>query len=334
MTNTHFLAHRVEDASYHVAFGMHIRSDLPLPELPHGGSAHAIDLSFYFADLPVPDEAVRSGSLQTCGEDAYLTVEKVARYRIRGGREIAIDPFPGASDRSIRLFLLGSAFGVLCHQRGLLPLHANAIVSEGQAFAFGGRAGIGKSTLAAHFQSRGYGILCDDVCVVSFDDLGRPLAWPGLPRLKLWRDAAEKFGYDSRELEVTMDGLEKFHVPLTAPPAQCPFPLARLYILSDGESRSSPEILRLSGISALEAVVANVYRPWHLKPLGLRQANFNRAARVAMHASVYAAPRTRGFDVFAQEAAKLESHLLTKFDGRNNDHHRPADRNSLEETAP
>jgi hypothetical protein len=317
MTNTTFPARRIDGANRYVAFGMHIASALPLPELPIDRFGQAADLEFYLARLPVLDSGVRSGSLQVCGDDAFLTVENVARYRIRAGREIAIDPCPGVSDRSVRLSLLGSAFGVLCHQRGLLPLHANAIVSEGRAFVFAGRAGIGKSTLAAHFQSRGYEVLCDDVCVVSFDDRGRPLAWPGLPCLKLWRDAAEMFGHDSRKLELTMDGRDKFLVPLAAEPAPGPFPLAHLYILMDCEPGGEAKILPLSGITALEAVLANVYRRWHLKTLGLVQENFRSAALVATHASVYAAQRCRGFDVFAQEAARLETHFLTKSDATN-----------------
>ena len=42
---------------------------------------------------------------------------------------------PGASSRNVRVFLLGSAFGALLHQRGLLPLHANAVEVDGRAVA-------------------------------------------------------------------------------------------------------------------------------------------------------------------------------------------------------
>ena len=112
-----------------------------------------------------------------------LTVDGVGRYLVRGGAEILVDAAGGAAERDVRLFLLGSALGILCHQRGLLPLHANAVVANGAAYAFAGHSGAGKSTLAAHFAQAGYEILCDDVCVISFDEAGQPLAWPGLPRL-------------------------------------------------------------------------------------------------------------------------------------------------------
>jgi hypothetical protein len=74
--------------------------------------------------------------LQVAGRDAMLTVPNIGRYLVRDGREIIVDPAPDAPDRDVRLFLLGSTLGILCHQRGLLPIHANAIVVGGGAVAF------------------------------------------------------------------------------------------------------------------------------------------------------------------------------------------------------
>ena len=84
--------------------------------------------------------------------------------------EIVAEPRQGVPDSNVRLFLLGSAMGALLHQRGLLPLHTNAVEVGGRAFAFMGKSGAGKSTLAAWFHDRGFRIVADDVCVVGFDD--------------------------------------------------------------------------------------------------------------------------------------------------------------------
>src|SRR5205085_5403666 len=124
---------------------------------------------------------------------------------------------------------------------------------NGCAMAFAGRSGIGKSTLAGYLQSRGYEVLCDDVCVVGVDDSGGLLAWPGLARLKLWRDAAEAFGHDSRTLQPAMDGIEKYHLPLPAATANAPRPLKRLYILSDRMPHAAAGISRLTGMAALQS---------------------------------------------------------------------------------
>src|SRR6202011_5530874 len=142
----------------YAVFGMSIASEAPLPELPSLGLTPAPDVSICFETLPSPP-ASAAGPLHCVGEDTYLKAKDVGRFRIRRGREIAIDPLPGVSERDIRLFLLGPVLGLLCHQRGLLPLHASAIVADGRAVAFAGPSGIGKSTLAACFQDRGYEVL-------------------------------------------------------------------------------------------------------------------------------------------------------------------------------
>jgi hypothetical protein len=162
-------------------FDFRLQSELPLGEL-----------ALAEADDPRPVVTVREEAiaeflpggrpaghgLQVADGEVLLEVTGTARYLVRGGTEILVDRAPGAAERNVRLFLLGSALGILCHQRGLLPLHANAIVVDGGAYAFAGRSGQGKSTLAAHFQQAGYEVLCDDVCTVSFDADGRPFAWP------------------------------------------------------------------------------------------------------------------------------------------------------------
>ena len=120
-------------------------------------------------------------------EGGVLLDSEAGRYAVRGGCEIFYDPAEGASARNVRLYLLGSAFGALLHQRGILPLHANAVALDGQVHAFLGHPGAGKATLAAAFHDRGYRLLSDDVCAVRLDAQDRPWVEPGMPRLRLWR---------------------------------------------------------------------------------------------------------------------------------------------------
>lgn len=293
---------------HYSAFGLSIASDILLPELGPGRppSPTATDLVLRLQPVPQQPEQVSGVPLVMGEQDLLLNIEGIARFRIRGGREILFDPYPDVSVLNLRVFLLGSAFGALCHQRRLLPLHANAIVVQGRAVAFAGPSGMGKSTLAAHFQSRGYPVLCDDVCVLSFDGEGRPLAWPGLPRLKLWGDAAAAFGHDRASLERAVDNQEKYSVPVATPVDGGPFPLAALYVLGNADSASAAGITRLNGVEAVQAVLFNTYRSSFLRPMGLAAAHFQQAAALARHVRILRAFRPRGFEVFEAEAAKLE----------------------------
>lgn len=254
----------------------------------------------------LPGAQPRSFGLEAAGDTALLTVAGNARFLVRGGREIVVEALPGSTERNVRLFLLGSALGVLAYQRGLLPLHANAVVIDGAAYAFTGQSGAGKSTLAAHFAHAGHRVLCDDVCVVSFDADGQPLAWPGLPRLKLWQDAADAFGHDTSALDRAVDGLEKFHVPLGGI-ADAPIPLRRLYTL-DRAAEGEGAIVSLAGGAAMTAVMANSYRGMYANILGVGQRHFAQCAALCGKIEVFAATRAWGFDVFEREAGRLMTH--------------------------
>jgi len=96
-------------------------------------------------------------------------MQKSARYLVRAGREIIVQPADTATKRNVRCFLLGSALAALCHQRGIYPLHANAIQFGDRAFIFAGPSGAGKSTLAFYFNNQGCRVLSDDVCVIGLN---------------------------------------------------------------------------------------------------------------------------------------------------------------------
>lgn len=294
-------------------FNFCLRSDIPLHELiaaEEPGARDVVEIRLGHVPETLPDAHSTTSALQCADGIVLVTIPGVARYLVRGGREIVVDPLPDGSERNVRLFLLGSVLGILCHQRGLLPLHANAVVANGGAYAFSGHSGAGKSTLAAHFARSDHEVLCDDVCVISFDEAGAPLAWPGLPRLKLWGDAIAALGQARDGLDRAVDGLDKYHLPIAASAVARPVPLRRLYLLLRAEAGAAGEIVRLRGQQAMAALMANTYRGLCLKPMGLTRRHFLQCAALASRIEVYAASRKWGYEVFAEEAERLTRHVL------------------------
>jgi hypothetical protein len=245
-------------------------------------------------------------------ENELLLDREVARYLISGGRRIVIEPKAGSSDKEIRAYLLGSAFGAIYHQRGLLPLHANALELDGQAFAFVGPSRAGKSTLAAQFQRLGLRVLCDDVCMVTLDPHGKAIAWPGVPRIKLWIDAVIALGQDPTGLERIFDEEEKFSLPVGDSAARGPIPLARVYALrrSDLDVPSSP--IRLYGANAVTAIMQNTYRLEFARPLRRMAAQFANAVAVSRSAEVFDAPRRWGQDTLKEEVDAFMAHMSSR----------------------
>ncbi|MFN3944123.1 MAG: hypothetical protein ACK4K7_04250 [Allosphingosinicella sp.] len=210
-------------------YGLCLSSGIALPELAAEESSGAADVEVSFGAL----HHLHSGShepvsFEPCAEGHLLSVREVARFLIAGGRRIIVDPAPGASDRNVRLFLLGSAFGALLHQRGILPIHANAIDFGSVAVAFGGHSGAGKSTIAARFAAAGRPLLSDDVCAVTFEG-DAPVVHQGVPRIRLWADALQHLDRSAAGLERAFDDVDKFNLPTGRRSRGGPLPLASIY---------------------------------------------------------------------------------------------------------
>lgn len=273
-------------------FGLALRSDFPIPELPDAPAAE-------------PDVRICRG---TADNGSVISIAGIAEFRVADGNCIWVSPAAGASPRNVRLYLLGSAMGLLLHQRGLLPLHANAVDVGGRAFAFMGPSGSGKSTLAAWFHDQGHAVLADDVCVVSFDDKGRPMVNPGLPRLRLWKQALEATGRDSARFDRSYAGDEewdKFDVPLDPPPAALlTTPLGGVYLLAMG----AEAIERLEGLEAAEALFANTYRGRFVAQAGDPRLHWEACIRLVQSTPIFRVSRPWGLQLMDAQSRRLLDH--------------------------
>jgi hypothetical protein len=130
-----------------------------------------------------------------------------------------------------------------------------------------------------------------------------------VPRLRLWGDAAQAFGYEPGTLDPAIEGRDKYYVPLAGRARHEAVPLERLYVLGRATAGEPGRISRLHGSRAMEAVFEHSYRGQYLEPLGLAQRHFRQCAALLAAIEVYAADRVRGYDVFEREAARLASHI-------------------------
>jgi hypothetical protein len=286
-------------------FGLSISSQVPLPELVAVAGTGEADVHVTVGKIA--ERRATAPGMYVDGDEALLVIPGAGRFLTRGGREMLVEPAPGVSPRNLRLYLLGSAFGAILHQRGLLPLHANAVVVEGQAIGFMGHPGAGKSTLAAWFHDHGFEVLADDVCVVTTGPDGRPLAHPGIPRLRLWREALEAGGRDASAYERSFDDMDKYTVPTDLERILPAVPLSHLYLL-DKAGDAPPSVTRLEGSAAVEAMIANTYRGAYIPLMGAARRHMLACAQLARTVPVFRASRRWGYESFDVEGAALEAH--------------------------
>jgi hypothetical protein len=303
----------VEFQLYRV-FGLQLRSEIPLTELFPAEQGDGPEITIRLAPFP-PIEGERFDGFAVTAAGAVLNVPGAARYLVRNGDEILVDPDPDGSERHMRLYLLGSALGALLHQRNLLPLHANSIGIGGRAVAFLGHSGAGKSTMAAWFHDRGFDVLADDVCVVTQSEGSPPLAQPGIPRLRMWRDALEASGRSADGHELSFDDAEKYNVPTREPTAEGPLRLGAIYLLKKAEEATpgEPFVQPLGGIEAIDALVANTYRGGYIPMLGGTKRHLASCLALARSVPIFAVNRLWGKDHLDRQLRDIEAHARSLF---------------------
>jgi hypothetical protein len=281
---------------HYFAHGLRIASEFACPELAPATFADlAADVIICLGQTPAAlEDPVKAGGFYQAKPNQFLLALdqiQIARFWVQDGNRITIEPAPGSDEDTIRLFLLGSALGALLHQRGQIILHGSAVETERGAVIFVGPSGVGKSTLAAALQQKGYRVLADDVSSIVYDEAAREAqVHPGLAHLKLWADAAEQLDLSAVATRRVRPELEKYALPLSNPFAQAPVRLCAVYILSDsnlGEWR----IESVAQLQKVEMLVANTYRQRFLVGLGMRQQHFQQITRIASQVRVYRVTR-------------------------------------------
>jgi hypothetical protein len=255
-------------------FGISVESDIVLPEgLVTNDLAEAY-IETGSTPLAILDASLNTDFFQASANEFLLWVDGIARYYVKNGQSITVEP-AGGTDDEIRLFLLSSAFGALIHQRGMLPIHASAVTSGGKAYVFAGVSGAGKSTLAAGLLTHGFEFLADDVCVVTLQESGRILLSPGYPQMKLWDDALSKLGKSSQSLRKIREHITKFALPVQQQFYNQQTTIQTIYILKPGQVQSiSTKTLR--GVDKFRTLNANIFRQFLVQGSTQRQQHFQQ----------------------------------------------------------
>jgi len=284
---------------FHRAYGLCIDSRIALPELdrcscPEGGP----DLTILAGDVPETPCAtegwrVISPFVQVAEGRFWLHVPGVARFTAEYGRLIRVDPCAGVDAGSVRVFLLGSVLGAILFQRGFLLLHGNAIDIDGRTMVCIGVSGSGKSTLAAAFAARGYRLLSDDVVPVDADCA----AIPGIPRIKLWQDSAERLDIATASLDRIRPGLAKFNLPVRDSFSETPLPIRWIYILAP-DNNTDITLTAISGLDRFQPLLSHTYRRRFMEGMALQPEHLHRCGALAgkVHLARVRRPVT-GFDV-------------------------------------
>ena len=286
-----------EGRYFYEIYGLVISSEIMLPELQlravNAQLPADVDISIGRIPLPAPADT-KGAVLHVENGQALLTMPGVAQYCVRDGSSVIVEPELAGDPSLVRLFILGSVMGLICHQRGILALHASAIARDDEAVAFVGQQGQGKSTLAAHCLAHyAVRLVADDILVISFDQEGQAWAHPGMPAVKLWRNTLQALGRSADGLTADWLRAEKFLLPFSDNVAAAPVRLNRVYVLTDDPDAGDGRIQPIPGAAAAALIVANTYRFEYLHLPQERLAHFAASSRLAQRVAVHRLARCR-----------------------------------------
>ena len=292
------------------AFGLHIVSEIRLPELdqrsePDPPTRNGETVYIRRGTFERPEEA--ADTVWYCEDDRMYLSFEAGEFRLHDGREILVDADPDADEDALRLYVLGPALnGILC-QRLPLVLHASTVMLDEDAVAFVGPSGQGKSTMAAACVRHGHRILSDDVAAVRFRD-GSPFVLPGFSASKLSQEASETLDGSSRTFRSTRteNRSDRHHHRVSQDLPSDPIPLKRLYLLEEADT---VEISPLPPKERLTEVLGNTFAPVQQSEIKTPADYFQQCSRLVESVPINRLTRPLSFGVLPSVVECVESDL-------------------------
>ena len=229
-------------------FGGTLRSELPIEELPDSApgtpdwTLRVVDVASITIDGEPLGSDVVFGETLVRGfrrTDGFgLVFDDTGRFDVSAdGAVITWHRPPNVAMDSVQADITSRVLALALHASGVFTLHASAVSIDGAGVAFVAPKHHGKSTLCSALVLAGARALSDDTVPVR---PGRvPHLSPGLPRLRLWSDAAARlFGQDRESSEPMrkhlMDRLDESRIERNDVPFRAAYVLNPVAELPDG----------------------------------------------------------------------------------------------------
>ncbi len=270
-------------------YGLTLRSEVPLPAPLAPSSPVDVDL-YRSSQERFGSFGARVLAQLTLGHrQVYTLWQHPWGYRLRFEhcctlefqrdlRKVWVIPHAGVPLSLVGQVLVGSVPTTVLTLSGEWVLHASAVETFGQALAFAGDAGAGKTTLAAAFCAQGFGLITDDLLRFQFRD-DQAWAVPGTGRLRLRQDVVAAFP------ELPAKPIAEGRWEVIYGGISDPVPLGVLFLPQVSETVTRPEFRPLSPHEALFRLLGAV----KLKPLkdkALLEARLQRLAQLVQRVPV------------------------------------------------
>lgn len=270
-------------------YGLRVESEIEIPELlpDYEGNSKVL---IRMGEVPeeLPGYNFKGVFYLAKPDDFIFRMDHVGAFRVSRGEEIVVEPLPEISMELMRVFLLGSVFGALLHQKGILALHGSAVVGKKGAVLITGRSSSGKSTLAAALAKKGFPFIADDISALHIYE-GNYLIHPGIPQMKLWKDVINKLGIKD-DLNQLRPSVEKYRKIVKKGFSKHPEKVSTIITLST-KNTMGIEIREITGLEKFEALKENTYRYEFITAMQLSGQHFNSISELANNVEIFQVQR-------------------------------------------
>ncbi|UTB33128.1 MAG: hypothetical protein NKF70_02315 [Methanobacterium sp. ERen5] len=162
---------------------------------------------------------------------------------------------------------------------------------NGEAIAFMGYCGEGKSTLATLMSCQGYPFICDDLLPIHLDNEGKIMAFPAFPYTKLNDEIIKLLPKRSTSSQLHPE-VDKHFYDITHNFSTNSLPLKTIYVLEDG---INDEIIKLNIQDSFLELLKNSYA-FNLFRYEEKTENFLQCSNLAKKIPIKKLRRTKSID--------------------------------------
>jgi len=293
--------------SLYIAFGLVIRSYIPLPYLLEGAGEPDVLIERETMAETLPESQKPCAFVSVAPGCCLQVLPGHGRFFITADK-IVVEQFPGADENLLHLFLLRSSMGILMQLRGGLVLRGSSVEIDGRGVVIVAPACTGSSTLATALVQRGAKLISDELCVIVINSQGKPELIPYYPGIFLWRDMAESFEFLTENSKPVREGVEKYLIQLPESFSSIPVPVTSLFSLWEHNKRE-PSLESVTGLDKVKVFLSRSSHYRLLEGSHLRQQYFNRSLALLSHSSTWRLTRPSGMNSYELLAQTVEGGL-------------------------
>lgn len=275
-------------------------------ELPPSETEDTIHVRFGPAPGRITDADFADGPVQANSTEYLLELPGSCRLHLQGHDRIVVDAVPGWDRNLAWTIILSVGASIAGLRRGLVPLHASAILARSGCIAFAGQSGAGKSTLAASLVHRNWPLFAEDLCLMSLDDTGVRVG-RGLTQLRLCDDAAGLLGWSQPDSPIGAAPAKSFFSQTdSGPESSC---LRRIYALEFAGEGVAPGIHRVEGSAAMLLITRCLRVRLPMLRVGAATRHFDNLVKISRQVEIYRFVRPRSLEQSAYWTSRLAEHF-------------------------